>query len=86
MGLNAGPVAARVDAEVKAGLLALVDHAGEAGWSSGRSCALLGLDAERVRRWRARAATGRLEDARPGGCVHGLLPLEREAIVALAEP
>lgn len=85
MGLNAGPVPARVDAEVKAGLLALVDHAAEAGWSSGRSCALLGLDAERVRRWRARAATGRLDDARPGGCVHGLLPLEREAIVALAE-
>jgi transposase InsO family protein len=74
-----------VDAEVKAGLLALLAHAAEAGWANGRACALLGLDRERARRWRLRAEDGRLQDARPGGAVHGLLPGEREAILSLAE-
>src|SRR5688572_12428225 len=37
LGLTAGPVPPRVDADVKAGLLALVDHATDAGWSTGRA-------------------------------------------------
>jgi len=36
LGLSAGPVPSRVDACVKAGLLDLVDHAVDAGWSSRR--------------------------------------------------
>lgn len=85
MGLNAGPVPARVEAPVKAGLLALIEHAGTEGWPAAKSCRLLGLDAQRVHRWRERDKAGALTDARPGGCVHGLLPAEREAIVALAD-
>lgn len=86
MGLTAGPVPPRVDADVKAGLLALVDHATDAGWSTGRAAALLGLDAERVARWQARRADDRLDDAAPGGQpVHGLLDWERAAILALFE-
>ena len=34
----AGPVPARVDAEVKAGLLDLIDHAREEGWSMRSAC------------------------------------------------
>ncbi len=84
MGLTAGPVPARVDAPVKAGLLDLVDHAGRAGWSSRRACVLLGLDPDRVADWRARRVAGRLGDAAPGGGpVHGLLDVERAAIVEL---
>ncbi|MDQ3456257.1 MAG: hypothetical protein M3513_12535, partial [Actinomycetota bacterium] len=47
-GLTAGPVPPRVDGPVKAGLLKLVDHAVEAGWSARRACSLLGLDPDRV--------------------------------------
>lgn len=32
MGLRVGPVPARVDASVKAGLLDLIDHAADHGW------------------------------------------------------
>ena len=86
MGLTAGPVPPRVDAPVKQGLLALVEHAGERGWSTRRSCTLLGLDPDRVADWRARARCGRLADlAGGGGAVHGLLDAERAAIVELFE-
>ena len=37
MGLSAGPVPSRVDACVKAGLLDLVDHAVDAGWTPRRA-------------------------------------------------
>ena len=85
MGLNAGPVPPRVDAHVKVGLLELVDAAVEAGWSVRRAVLLLGLDSDRVRRWWQRRAVGELADRRPGAPVHGILPAERDAIVALAE-
>jgi putative transposase len=86
LGLTAGPVPPRVDASVKAGLLALVEHAVQAGWSTGRAAVALGLDADRVTRWRARRDTDRLADAAPGGHpVHGLLDWERAAIVELFE-
>lgn len=88
MGLSAGPVPARVDADVKAGLLELIEHAtGTGGWSQRRAGATLGLDHARVLRWQSRAAAGRLEDARPGPdeALHALLESEREAILMVAE-
>jgi putative transposase len=85
LGLSAGPVPPRVDARVKAGLLDLVDAAAEAGWSTRRAALLLGLDLDRVRRWTERRAAGALDDRRPGTPVHGILPTERDAILALAE-
>jgi len=86
LGLTAGPVPPRVDGPVKAGLLKLVDHAVEAGWSARRACSLLGLDPDRVGGWRARAGADRLEDLPcGGGAVHGLLEAERAAIVELFE-
>ena len=82
MGLIAGPVPPRVDGHVKAGLLDLVEHAVEHGWSTARAAAALGLDADRVARWQARAAEGRLVDAPAGGHpVHGLLAWERAAVI-----
>jgi putative transposase len=86
LGLTAGPVPARVEAPVKAGLLALIDHAVQAGWSIRRGCAVLGLDADRAASWRERAAAGRLADLPcGGGAVHGLLDVERAAIVEVFE-
>jgi putative transposase len=84
LGLTAGTVPPRVEAPVKAGLLALVDHAVGAGWSTRRACQLLGLDPDRAVGWRGRAAAGRLADLPcGGGAVHGLLEAERSAIVDL---
>jgi putative transposase len=86
LGLTAGPVPPRVDAPVKAGLLALIAHAGERGWSTRRCCALLGLDPDRVSAWRDRARADRLADLPcGGGAVHGLLETERAAIIELFE-
>lgn len=63
MGLVAGPVPPRVDAHVKAGLLALVAHApAEGGWSLRKAAAALGLEHVRVLRWLGRAAGDRLID------------------------
>ncbi|WP_432021118.1 hypothetical protein [Streptomyces sp. 1222.5] len=87
MGLSAGPVAPRVEARVKAGLLELVDHAGRAGWSVRHAADVLGIDHMRVLRWQQRRTTGRLQDTVPGpdAALHALLDFEREAIVKLAE-
>jgi transposase InsO family protein len=77
-----------VDADVKAGLLALVEHARTVGgWSSRRAAAAVGLDHTRLVRWSVRAAVGRLQDARPGPDVpvHALLDWERDAVVTVAE-
>ncbi|MGH3576215.1 MAG: integrase core domain-containing protein [Mycobacterium sp.] len=76
-----------MDAEVKAGLLDLLDHAADrGGWSARQACALLGLDHMRAARWHARRAAGQLADLPPGGHpVHGLLAWERAAIVELCE-
>ena len=86
MGLIAGAVPPRVQAPVKTGLLALLDHAVGAGWSTRRACALLGLDPDRAAVWRERSRVGRLVDLPcGGGAVHGLLETERAAIVELFE-
>jgi transposase InsO family protein len=84
----AGPVPARVDGGVKAGLLELVDHGVERGWEHQRACELLQVEDERVRWWRCRGERGEsLRDATPGPVepVHALLPWEREAVLKLAE-
>jgi putative transposase len=84
LGLSAGPVPPRVDARVKAGLLDLVEQAVEHGWSPRRAAVRLGVDDSRLDRWCARRAAGELVDRPPGGApVHGLLPAERTAILAL---
>ena len=88
MGLTTGLVPPRVAAEVKAGLLELVEHAvTEGGWSARRAAAVLGLDHVRVLRWQTRAALDQLEDRRPGPDVpvHALLDHERAVIVKLSE-
>ena len=54
MGLTAGPVPPRVDASVKAGMLDLIDHACEHGWSVRAACAAIGLDHLRAARWASR--------------------------------
>jgi transposase InsO family protein len=75
-----------VGTAVKAGLLDLLDHAVERGWSGRRACALLGLDHMRAARWQARRVDDRLDDLPPGGHpLHGLLAWERTAIVELFE-
>jgi transposase InsO family protein len=80
----AGPVPVRVHGEVKAGLLDLVGHAVEHGWSARRACHLLGLDHARYHHWVARRGADRLDDLLPGGHPrHGLLDWERAAIVEL---
>jgi len=53
LGLSAGQVPSRVDADTKAGLLVLIDRAESAGWSTRRAAGLLGVDLDRV----ARAST-----------------------------
>ena len=76
----------RVDACVKAGLLDLVDHAVDRGWSARSAAGLLGLDHTRWARWVERRAVGRLDDEPPGGTpVHGTLEAERAAVVELFE-
>jgi transposase len=73
-----------VDACVKAGLLDLVDHAVDAGWSSRRAAARLGVDDSRLARWQHRRDRGELTDRAPGGApLHGLLAAERAAILEL---
>ena len=84
MGLTAGLVPARVDAEVKASLLDLIDHAREEGWTMRGACGVLGLNPDRVWRWRRRRHRRTdLVDTRPGPeeGLHALLPWERQTIL-----
>lgn len=87
MGLTTGPVPARIDGDVKAGLLLLIDHAETQGWSRCRAAVRLGLAESRQRRWDStRQAGGDLTDAVPGGNpLHGRLPEERDAIIQVHE-
>lgn len=86
MGLNAGPVPARVDATVKAGLLELIDYATGGGWTVRRACEVIELHEDRAGRWRRRRDAGlSLDDATPGPDepLHALLDWERDAIIEL---
>ena len=86
MGLN-GPVPARVPADVKERVLKSVDDAVAAGLAHQWATALWQISDDRVHRWRARRRVlGTLEDLAPGGQpVHGLLPEEINAVLAIAE-
>ena len=68
LGLSAGPVPSRVDACVKAGLLDLVDHAVDAGWSPRRAAARLGIDDSRLARWQHRRDQRGADRPGPGRC------------------
>ena len=89
MGLNAGAVPSRLDAPVKAGLLALVEDAVRAGFSVRQGCRWLRVNHTRILSWQARRRAGTpLADAPAGPpageVLHALLDWEKEAIVALA--
>ncbi len=80
----AGPVPARVDGEVKAGLLDLIEDATRRGWSVRSACGVLELNPDRAGRWRRRRRRGAdLGDTRPGPdeALHGILGWERQAII-----
>lgn len=75
-----------MDAHVKAGLLDLVEHAVERGWSARRACERVGLEHGRHAQWVVRRDARRLDDAAPGGNpLHGILDFERAAILDLFE-
>ena len=80
-------MAARVDGEVKEGLLKLVDDAVAQGWAHARACEVLGVADVRAHRWRARLReTATLVDRAPGGNpVHRLLDWEEAAVLELIE-
>lgn len=62
--------------------ITLIDEATAAGARCHKACALLGISARTLRRWRAR---GELSDKRRGAqrhCPHALSPLERQRIIA----
>ena len=76
------PVPIRVDATGKAGLLALVEHAVEQGWSVQAACEVLKISRRRVERWQHRRAD--LVDRKPGGvAVNSLLDDENAQILAV---
>lgn len=86
MGLTAGPVPVRVDASVKAGLLDLVEGTVGEIWPVGKACHALGVNPDRVARWRRRRDAGEPLTDRPPGPVeapHGILESERDEILAL---
>lgn len=74
-------------AEVKEGLLKLIDDAVEQGFSHRWACGCLELADVRAHRWRARLLkVGTLTDRAPGGvALHKLLAWEAEAILEVVE-
>lgn len=81
------PVPSRVPADVKEGLLKLVDDAIGRGWPHLRATVVLGVSDVRVHRWRTRLReVGTLADRVPGGNpVHRLLEWEEHEILDLIE-
>lgn len=89
MGLNAGLVPARVEGPAKQGLLDLIQHAREQGFSGRWACRQLGLGHARMLSWQAKAKAGTdLADQAPGPvsgeALHALLDWEKQAVVQLA--
>jgi transposase InsO family protein len=72
---------------VKELVLKTVDDAVADGFVHSWACSLWGVSDDRVHRWRARLReVGTLVDRAPGGNpVHGLMPAEVDAILAIAE-
>lgn len=90
MGLNTGLVPARVDGPAKQGLLELVAHARDRGFSGRWACRQLGLDHARMLTWAAKATAGSdMADAAPGPppgeTLHALLGWEKDAVLKLAK-
>lgn len=82
----AGPVPARVDAAVKAGLLDLMDDAAVEGWTLRQACRVLEVNEDRAGRWRRRRLVrDGLIDRVPGPqeALHGILDWERHTILEL---
>lgn len=89
MGLNAGPVPARVAGPAKQVLLGLVADAAAEGFSLRQASRWLRVNHVRVLQWQDRDASGLGLDDQPAGppageALHALLPWEKDAIVALA--
>lgn len=89
MGLNAGPVPARVEGPAKHALLGLVADATAGGFSLRQASAWLRINHARVLQWQDRDARGTGLDDQPTGPVsgevlHALLDWEKDAIVVLA--
>ncbi len=82
-----GALPARVPAEVKELVLKTVDEAVAEGFGHGWACSLWRVSDDRVHRWRAQHREhGTLVDRAPGGNpMHGILPAEIDAILAVAE-
>jgi putative transposase len=82
-----GALPARVPADVKELVLKTVDDAVADGFPHGWVCSLWQVSDDRVHRWRARRRShGTLTDRAPGGHpVHGVLPVEIDAILEIAE-
>ena len=80
-----GPIPTRVDAAVKAGLLALIGDAVAAGWPLSRVCGLLEIDRARAWRWKHRQLGGHLSTPSPAAAPYGLLDWEETEILALFE-
>ncbi len=82
-----GPLPARVPALVKELVLKTVDEAVADGFCHTWACSLWRVSDDRVHRWRAQLRdAGTLIDRAPGGNpVHGILPAEIAAILAIAE-
>lgn len=55
------------------------------GWEHRRACSYLELDEGRAWRWRRRRDQGCLDDRKPGAALHGLRPVEEQAILELFE-
>lgn len=90
MGLNAGPVPARVTGPAKQALLGLVADASSGGFSLRQACGWLRVNHSRVLQWQDRDARGLGLDDQPAGpptgeVLHALLDWEKDAIVVLAK-
>ncbi len=89
MGLNAGPVPARLAGPAKHALLGLVADARREGFSLRQACRWLRINHARVLSWQDRHTQGLGLDDQPcgppaGEALHALLDWEKDAIIALA--
>jgi transposase InsO family protein len=90
LGLNAGPVPARIAGPAKQGIVDLVADACREGFSERWGCAQIGVGHSRYLAWKQRLAVGDdLGDQPPGPVVgealHALLDWEKDAIVEVAK-
>jgi hypothetical protein len=89
LGLNAGPVPARVGGPAKEGICALVADTAAEGFSERPARAWIGVGHSRYLSWKARLAAGASLEDQPcgpvaGEALHALLDWEKDEIVAVA--